>query len=289
MKLIFGFLLLLSIGLFVLMQWGGEWTGAGKNSQLLGELNAEKVKLLDVPFAKLIPASSVSASPQPVLPSVVETSVAPAPSIMPPVVLASAPVVASAPAVAAVIRPPVPASAPPAVVKPVVALPVAPPVTVAKSVVKTCIEWGEFSGVDLARASRALDSLKLGERLSTHTVEYASGYWVYIPPLPNKAGVKKKIEELKALGIEDYFVMKESRKWNNAISLGVFKTEEAAKKYLSLMKKQGVRSAKVGERKHKLKFTVFTLNGVDAELSTHMTALQKEYSGSELKPSPCKN
>lgn len=273
MKWIFGLLLMLSIGLLVFMQWGGVLTGTGKYSQFPEDLNAEKIKLVAVPAGKEIPALVAQ-------------------QLATPVEL----VVASAPTPTAVIAP-VPASAPTAQPLPVVAVsapvavsrPIPPsiPVTSVKLVTKTCLEWGEFSGSDLARATQVLATLKLGDQLSTRNVEYASGYWVYIPPLANKTAVNKKIAEIKALGVEDYFVMRESPKWNNAISLGIFKTEEAAKKYLALMKKKGVRSAILGERKHKLKFTVFILKQADAELSQRMAALQKEFVSSELKPVPC--
>lgn len=150
------------------------------------------------------------------------------------------------------------------------------------------MEWGEFSGTDLARASKALAGLKLGDRLAQRTVEYASGYWVYIPPLANKAAVNKKIVEIRAAGVEDYFVIKESRKWNNAISLGVFKTEEAAKKFQLSIKKKGLSKAKVGERKRMLKFTVFELKRIDAEGRARLAALHKAFANSELAIVACK-
>ena len=59
MKWILGFLFLLNIGLFVFMQWGGALTGTAKNGQTLGELNAGKIKLLDMPQPKQIAGSAV--------------------------------------------------------------------------------------------------------------------------------------------------------------------------------------------------------------------------------------
>lgn len=267
------------------MQWGGELAEVGKNSLPIGELNAEKIKLLDVPVAKLIPASAVTVAPQVVPP--LATEVVAASAVLP---VAAAPVAAPVPVHVSVpaLLLPTPASAPLPVLK---ALPtpasMPTPLPSTKAEGKLCMEWGEFSGSDLVRATKALEELKLAERLASRTVEYESGYWVYIPPLPTKALLNKKIEEIKALGIEDYFIVREKRKWNNAISLGIFKTEDAAKKFLALMKKKGIRSAKMDERKHKLKFTVFTLRQVDAGLSSRLNALQKEFASSELKSLPC--
>ena len=72
--------------------------------------------------------------------------------------------------------------------------------------------------------------MQLGGKLSQRQVELDRGYWVYFPPLKNKEAVNRKIAELKALGINDYFVVQGPGHWQNAISLGVFKTGDAAQK-----------------------------------------------------------
>lgn len=153
--------------------------------------------------------------------------------------------------------------------------------------VPACMEWGEFSGGDLSRAHSALDALKLGEKLAQRQIEYTIGYWAFIPPSKTRAGVDKKIAELKEHGIEDYFIVQESGKWHNAISLGVFKTDEAAHKFLESIRAKGIKAAVVGERSSKLKFTVFMLKNLDAAVLAKVTALHKEFSGSELKPVAC--
>ena len=262
MRVLFGLLLLLCIAFFSYMQWGGALTGTAKNGQSLAQLNPEKIILLDKPVARQVPGSAVAA--------------------VQPVIAVSAPAAVSTPVPAAVT---VPASAPaPAVVPaPVAAVPL-PSKAIA---VKACMEWGEFSGIDLARSEKELARFKLGDRLAQRTVEYSSGYWVYMPPLASKEAVNKKIAAIKALGLEDYYVVKDSRQWYNAISFGVFKTEEAAKKYLAVIRKKGIRTAKVGERKHKLKFIVYVIKSVDTELNARLTALQKDFAGSELKSVPC--
>ena len=156
-----------------------------------------------------------------------------------------------------------------------------------KSKELACLEWGGFSGSDLARAGAALDALQLGDRLSRYQVEHDTGYWVYFPPLKNREAINKKIGELKARGIDEYFVVQEAGRWRNAISLGVFKTQEAAQSFLEVMKAKRVRTAEVGKRASKFKVTVFRLNGVGTLTEVKMSTLQKEFSGSELKHVPC--
>ncbi|MGA8149127.1 MAG: SPOR domain-containing protein [Gallionellaceae bacterium] len=150
-----------------------------------------------------------------------------------------------------------------------------------------CMEWGEFSGNELARATQALAALKLGDRLAQHQSEHKDGYWVYLPPQSNHADVDRKIAELKALGITDYFVVQDSKEWLNAISLGIFKTEDAARKFLNNIKAKGAHSAVMGARSSNLKFTVFDLKNLDPGLAEKISALQKQFADSELKVVPC--
>jgi hypothetical protein len=155
--------------------------------------------------------------------------------------------------------------------------------------ISNCAEWGEFSGEDLARSQQALAALNLGDKLTQRGVEQNHGFWVYIPPLKRRADVERKIAQLKERGVKDYFVVQERGKWLNAISLGVFKTKEAAQKYQALLLAKDVRSARLGERMSKLKFTVFVMKGLDAETADKLNALQKGFPDSELKIMACSN
>jgi len=280
MRLLFGLLVVLSLGFFAYMQWGGLLTGAAKNGQAMSDLNADKIKLLDIPVAKQIIDSAVPSGQQMLAASV--PAATPVPTAAPAPIAKITPVAASAPLVTSPSAP-IAVSAPAAIVAPT---PVTAPVT--KAATSKCMEWGEFSGTDLKRATQELANMKLGSRLSQRIVEYNSGYWVYIPPLRNRVAVNNKISQLKTLGVDEYFVVQAPRKWANAISLGVFKTREAANKFLSSIKKKGVRTAKIGERKSKLRFIVFVIKQVDLDTAAHLAKLQKEFANSELNAVLCK-
>ena len=259
MKNLFGVLLLLSVGLFAFMQWGGLLTSSSKNALTLPELNADKIKLLDKPILKPVPgnASQAAQSPAPIA----------APSAM------------SAPA-PVVVTPPI-----------VEQLPSHPPLARVEdktSAFKSCMEWGEFSGTDLARATQVIADMKLADKLSKRQVVYTSGYWVYIKPFKTHAGVSRKVEQIKALGIDDYFIVKESGKWNNAISLGVFKTRQAANNHLLSLAKKGLHIAKIGARKRRLTFSVFVLTNIDANTRTQLTNIHKSFPDSALTITACK-
>jgi len=158
---------------------------------------------------------------------------------------------------------------------------------VVDAVASSCYEWGEFTGVELDRAKQALSALQLGGKLSQREIEHVIGFWVYIAPQKDKAAVAQKVAQLKARGVTEYFIVQEAGEWLNAISLGMFKTREAAQKFLEGLNEQDVRTAKIGERASKIKATEFVINDLDAEKSSKLAVLQKEFQGAELKIVSC--
>lgn len=173
------------------------------------------------------------------------------------------------------------------VVAPVVAPIAASAPAVVKSDNLACFEWGDFSGAGLDHAVRALKKLQLGDKLSQREIDRVIGFWVYIPPLKDKAAVNQKLAQLKARGVTDYFVVQEAGEWLNAISLGVFKSRESAQNFLEGLREKNVATAKMGERSGKNKATVFIINGLDADMNVRLAALQKDFAGSELKLVSC--
>lgn len=148
-----------------------------------------------------------------------------------------------------------------------------------------CLEWGNFIGTDLQRAETAIAKLQLGDSLSRHAVGEVPAYWVHIPPLKTKYDATKKIEELKKLGVSSYFHVQDNSEWNNAISLDIFRSEEAARKFLVEMRSKGIRSAVMGERS--LKQMAFVAHKPAEDIIEKMIRLQQEFPGSELKASGC--
>ncbi|MFA5370348.1 MAG: SPOR domain-containing protein [Sideroxydans sp.] len=180
---------------------------------------------------------------------------------------------------------PVPVSAPQAAAVPP-ASQLSPELTVIPPAPR-CLVWGEFSGENLVQADAALATLQLGDRLQRRSVEHVGGYWVYMPPQKNINQVNRKIDQLKKLGVNDYFVVQEKGEWLHAISLGVFRTEQAAGNFLEVLKTKGVRTAKVGERQSRLKFTIFELTGIDAGIEDKLNQMQQDFPDSELKSTDC--
>ena len=86
-----------------------------------------------------------------------------------------------------------------------------------------CHSVGPFSDrQSLDAAKERLSALGLGPTIRTSQVEQPSGYWVYLPAMP-RAEARLVVEELKAKGVQDYFLGRQ-----NVISLGIFSAKRMA-------------------------------------------------------------
>lgn len=169
-------------------------------------------------------------------------------------------------------------------VAPVVSAPVAAAPAAAPA---ACVEWGAFGGPDVARADGALAALALPAESVQRRVIDIDGYWVHMPALKTKPEVDRKLGELKALGVTDFFVVQDAGPWRNAVSLGLFKSEEAANTELERLRKIGVRSAVVTRREKFLKQVSFFVREPSAATIARITELQRDFQAVEMKAVNC--
>ena len=146
-----------------------------------------------------------------------------------------------------------------------------------------CFDWGTFPAQEAEKAGEALATLNLGSRLQTRTVDETAGWWVFLPPQGSKPNADKKVDELKALGVSDFFIVQEDGANKFAVSLGVFRTEDAAKNYLAAVTAKGVKTARSGERETRVQKTVFRLSGIDEATGVKFDAIRKDFPGHETK------
>jgi len=125
------------------------------------------------------------------------------------------------------------------VAKPVINSKVAAKAETPTEIIKQCYEWSIFTDSNMANAQRALSKLSVESKLKEHSSSATKRYWVYLPPLPNAELAQQKATELKALGIDDLFIL-QNEKWKNAISFGVFEDGDLAQKLLEDIKSKGV-------------------------------------------------
>ena len=150
-----------------------------------------------------------------------------------------------------------------------------------------CLEWGVLVGPEVARANAALSEIALPESSIQRVVTDVPGYWVYMPPLKAPAAVDKKLQELKALGVAETHVVQEPAQWRTAISLGIFRTEDAAAKFLEGLRAKGVRTAVVGQRENLLKQVVYFVREPAPGVVARMTELQQAFPESRIKAGQC--
>ena len=156
------------------------------------------------------------------------------------------------------------------------------PPKAAAAAASVCLEWGGFFGADMARAGQALEPLALGAKLTQRRQDDVSGFWVYIPPLASRQSATQKIGELKRLGVEDYFIVPDDPKWRNAVSLGIFKTEDAAKARLAALRAKGVKSAAMGARETQPGKAYFQVHDATPALAAKLNELKQGFPGSEV-------
>jgi hypothetical protein len=166
------------------------------------------------------------------------------------------------------------------------AAPAAPQSAAAPAAAPACSEWGGFAVAEAPKAEQALAPLALGARLSQRRSEETAGWWVFIPPQGNRAAAMKKAAELKALGVDDYFVIQEDGNWRWAVSLGIFSSEDSARSRLEALRAKGVRSAQTGERDTAVAKVWFQVRGADAALLARLRETAQGFPGTEIRACP---
>jgi len=150
-----------------------------------------------------------------------------------------------------------------------------------------CMEWGTFASTELERAQAQAARLAPAGMVATRELADAPAWWVYIPPLKTREEVEKKVSELKGLGVTEFHVVADNERWRNAISLGIFKTEEAATNHLGQLKARNVRTAVVGQRNNLIRQSVIVLSEPSPALVGQLAGLRQEFPGTELKAVKC--
>jgi hypothetical protein len=150
-----------------------------------------------------------------------------------------------------------------------------------------CLEWGVMAGAEIARAEAALARLELPTGSMHRVLADATGYWVHIPPLKSKAELDRRMGELRSFGITDFSAVQDASLGRNAISLGIFSTEDAAQGRLAMLKEKGVRSAVMEARQGIIKQARFLVRDPGKDVVARFAELQREFPGSQIRAGPC--
>lgn len=152
-----------------------------------------------------------------------------------------------------------------------------------KSSVFACTEIGNFSQAEAARFQTQLATLALANKPVRRELQETSSHMVLIPPDGDKEGAERQVAELRKLGIEDVYVIQENSPQRWGISLGIFKSEEAARTRLQLLKQKGVRNAQLVEHKISLNRLAFQWRGLDAKSRSGLAGIKANFPRQELR------
>ena len=149
-----------------------------------------------------------------------------------------------------------------------------------------CLEWGPIAEGDRARSLAELEPLALGKLLTQRRIETSTAFWVYLPPVANRADAERRAAEAKARGIGDVSVV-DSGPQRYAVSLGAFVTEDAAKVRLADVVRLGAANARVGPRQQVFASTLFVIRDPQAPVIARLRDLVPAFAGSEAKIGNC--
>lgn len=176
-----------------------------------------------------------------------------------------------------------PASAASALTAPVPA-PNEAPDAAARPTLIACTEIGNFAPAEAKRFEERLAELALGDRQARRNVKEVASHMVYIPPQGDKEAADNKASELKRMGLTNYYIIQDNSNLRWGISLGVFKTEEAARNQLADLNRQGVHSARIGARSITSSKMAFQLHNLDAATKTRLDSIKTGFPAQDMHP-----
>ena len=145
-----------------------------------------------------------------------------------------------------------------------------------------CVEFSGIANADITRAREAFSALRLGERLIERRVEDITRYWVFMPPARERRAAEVAMAQLRRQNVTDMSIRPD-----NSISLGVFSTEDAARRFLVSIENKGVRGAEIGPFVRELREVVMLVRDPDTETVARLTILQRDYANAQLRAVPC--
>ena len=111
-----------------------------------------------------------------------------------------------------------------------------------------CLYWERVPLADGNRLVAQIEARLKSVKVTRKVLPGDGGWWVHLPPQPNRPEADRRAEELKKAGISDYFIVQEAGPNRFAISLGIFSTEKAAQEQLAEVKGKGFKTVRLVQR-----------------------------------------
>ncbi len=144
-----------------------------------------------------------------------------------------------------------------------------------------CVEVGGITKEEANKFQIQLADMIPALKVEQRDVPETIKYMVYLPSQGSRSGAEKKTEELRRMGIQDFYILPESG--NNpslfwGISLGIFTTEAAAKAFIQgQVISKGVTNAAIIARNSSVNKVVFRLSNLNAETKEQLVRLRSDF------------
>ena len=145
-----------------------------------------------------------------------------------------------------------------------------------------CLEFGGCLEADLKRVEGVLEDLKLGSRLAQRQLTEPLGYMVYLPPFRSRADADRALNALRVAGVKDFSLIQDTTPLRLGISLGVYRSEDAAQARLATLVRQGVKGATVDQRRSSVAKIWFQVHEPSAYQETTLAAISRQFPEQEI-------
>jgi len=149
-----------------------------------------------------------------------------------------------------------------------------------------CVEWRGLPAAEFQSGRNALRNLASEQPLSVIETPLERSYWVIFPPLPSREATLTKLGEIKALGIKDAFTINEEPQ-RNGISLGLFGTEEFARRRVRDLEAKGLTGLNIETQPRAGTGYYFVIKSEQPEVLKQLDKLRQTYPSTTLSRVDC--
>lgn len=151
-----------------------------------------------------------------------------------------------------------------------------------------CVEWRGLNPDEFAQVREQLKTMAGERAMSFAEVPLNTRHWVIFPPLPSAQSAVDKLGELAAAGVGDAFVVKDGT-WSNAISLGLYADDEAARRRVREVEDKGVLGTRVELLPRQGTDFYFVIRSEDTDTLKSLGAIKQAYPNSQQSRVACRS
>ncbi len=149
-----------------------------------------------------------------------------------------------------------------------------------------CVEWRGLVPGELKPVRELLNGMAEERLMSFSEVPVELRHWVIFPPLPSREAATAKLAGFAAAGIKDAFLVK-SGPWDNAISLGLYAKEEAARRRVRELEDKGIPGTRIESQAKQGSDYYFDIRSEDADALKSLNQAKAAYPNSTLSRVAC--